>query len=92
MTVGTPRATTFRVVRMDMSIFSPMQTTTMSQFCIPVSERVFLSKLLTTKAFSVYSRISRTFSSFPSITSGSAPAFASSTARAEPKRPSPIIP
>ena len=91
-TLGIPRLTRFSVVRMEVAICSPMQTTATSQFWMPVSAKVFLSRVLTTKAFSVYSRISRTFSSSPSRTRSSAPDLASSMASAYPKRPNPTIP
>ena len=92
ITNGIPIATRFKVVRIEDSIFSPIHTIATSQFCMPVSVSVFLSSVLTTTAFSVYSRISRTLSSSLSITSNSAPDPASSVARAYPNRPRPITP
>ena len=84
--------TRFRVVRMEVSICSPIHTTATSQFCIPVSSKVFFSRFFTTTALSVSSRISCIFSSSLSITSRSASDSASSSARAYPKRPRPTIP
>ena len=63
ITFGIPMETRFSVVKIEVSRCSPIQTIAMSQFCSPTSCKVFFSRFWTTYAFSVYSLISRTFSS-----------------------------
>ena len=92
ITLGTPRFTTWRVVRMQVSIFSPIPTITVSQFWIPISSRTSILSSSATYAFSVYCLSSFTLLSQLSTTITSFPASARLRARAEPKRPRPITP